>query len=411
MDRKLRAKTGLVYALLVLGSLVFALPFVWMVTTSLKPIEQTMAAPPTWIPHAYRAVIDGQRIEVTREQRIDAPSALVKVQAGAEQGRRLIVPLEAYDGEQKRAQISVFQHGLPQLTWLPVQLEKMLHPGDYKVRERSQTKVRAHELAWDVVPEAAIESSVAPRWSNYPRALAAMGGKDIEEVEGSIAAHSDREGEDAQVGFLTFLSNTLIVCLLGVIGSVLSNAVIAYGLAKVRWRGRELLFGLTLATMMVPFPVLMVPLYSVFKSLGLIGSLYPLWLPSFFGSAFNIFLMRQFFLTIPDELGEAARIDGCSEWGIFWRVILPLSKPVLAVVALFHFLHAWNDFMGPLLYLTRKHTFTLALALQNYQSQNGGVQWHYLMAASTVLILPILLLFFLTQKTFVSGIATTGLKG
>jgi multiple sugar transport system permease protein len=121
--------------------------------------------------------------------------------------------------------------------------------------------------------------------------------------------------------------------------------------------------------------------------------------------------MRQFFLTIPDDLGEAARIDGCSEWSIFWRIVLPLSRPVLAVVALFHFLHAWNDFMGPLLFLTRKHTFTLALALQNYQTQHGGVQWHYLMAASAVLILPVVVLFFFAQKTFIRGIATTGIKG
>lgn len=124
-------------------------------------------------------------------------------------------------------------------------------------------------------------------------------------------------------------------------------------------------------------------------------------------------LLRQRVQHLPHapELSEAAVIDGCNEWQIFWRVILPLSKPVLAVVALFHFLGAWNDFMGPLLYLTRKHTFTLALALQNYQSQHGGVQWHHLMAASTVIVLPIIVLFFLAQKTFVKGIATTGLKG
>ena len=121
--------------------------------------------------------------------------------------------------------------------------------------------------------------------------------------------------------------------------------------------------------------------------------------------------MRQFFRTIPEELSETARIDGCSESGFFWRIIVPLSRPVLMVVALFHFLSAWNDFMGPLLYLTRKHTFTLAVALQNYSSQHGGVQWHYLMAASAMVILPIIVLFFFTQKTFIKGIATTGIKG
>jgi multiple sugar transport system permease protein len=179
----------------------------------------------------------------------------------------------------------------------------------------------------------------------------------------------------------------------------------------MRWRGRDAFFALTLATMMVPFPVLMVPLYGVFKSLGMIGTLLPLWLPAWFGSAFNIFLMRQFFRTIPEELSEAARIDGCSEWRIFWRIIVPLSTPVLVVAALFHFIFAWNDFLGPLIYLTRKDTYTLALALASYQSQNGGVQWHYLMAASAVTILPVILLFLLAQKTFIRGIATTGSKG
>ena len=163
--------------------------------------------------------------------------------------------------------------------------------------------------------------------------------------------------------------------------------------------------------MMVPFPVLMVPLFGIFKTLGMIGTLQPLWVPAFFGSAFNIFLMRQFFRTIPEELSEAARIDGCSEWRIFWRVILPLSKPVLAVAALFHFLYAWTDFLGPLIFLTRKHTFTLALALQSYQTQHGGFQWHFLMAASAITVVPIVVLFFFAQKTFIQGIATTGSKG
>jgi multiple sugar transport system permease protein len=133
--------------------------------------------------------------------------------------------------------------------------------------------------------------------------------------------------------------------------------------------------------------------------------------PAFFGSGFNIFLLRQFFLTIPKDLSEAARIDGCGEFGIFWRIILPLSKPALAVVALFHFLYAWNDFMGPLLFLTRRETYTLSLGLQSFQSQHGGTDWTSLMAASTLVCLPIIVLFFFTQKTFIKGIATTGLKG
>jgi multiple sugar transport system permease protein len=349
----------IVYVLLLTGAAVFLFPFLWLVCTSLKPIEQTMSMPPTWLPRAYYATVNGERVEVTRDYPVP--------------GR----------------------------------------PGDWHVTERLPapaglpTGVGFRVPGSAIVPATEIETRIQPRWDNYRTALATMGGRGASAVDGTTTGI----GLDAQVSFFTFLCNTLLVCVLGVIGAVLSNAIIAYGFAKIRWRGRDTLFALTLATMMVPFPVLMVPLYGVFKGLGWIGSLKPLWVPACFGNAFNIFLMRQFFRTIPEELSEAARIDGCSEWSIFWRIILPLSKPVLAVVALFHFLWAWNDFMGPLLYLTRKHTFTLALALQNYQSQGGGVQWHYLMAATVVVIIPIVILFFFTQKTFIKGIATTGLKG
>ncbi len=265
------------------------------------------------------------------------------------------------------------------------------------------------------LPDGSTRESVRFRWENFPRALQAMGGGWSDEFAGAEGRKADivnaTTAAERAIPFWRFLLNTVSVCLLGVAGAVLSNALAAYGFARLRWPGRDFLFALTLATMMIPFPVLMVPLYGVYKSLGWIGHLTPLWAPAWFGSAFNIFLMRQFFRTIPEELSEAARIDGCSEWSIFWRIILPLSVPVLSVVALFHFLWAWNDFLGPLLFLTRRETFTLALALQEFQSQHGGVEWHYLMAASTVVVLPIILLFFLAQKTFVRGIVTTGIKG
>lgn len=206
------------------------------------------------------------------------------------------------------------------------------------------------------------------------------------------------------IPFLRYTMNTLVVCTLGVVGAVLSNAMVAYSFARLTWPGRDMLFGLTLATMMVPFPVLMVPLYSVFRELGWIGTLKPLWVPAFFGSAFNIFLLRQFFLRVPKDIAEAATLDGAGEFTIFWRFYLPLAKPALAVVALFHFIWAWNDFLGPLLYLTEQDTFTLSLGLQFYQSQHGGTQWHLLMAASTLAVLPMVILFFFTQKTFLRGI-------
>ena len=140
------------------------------------------------------------------------------------------------------------------------------------------------------------------------------------------------------------------------------------------------------------------------------GTFRPLWVGAWFGGAFFIFLLRQFFRTIPFELSEAAKIDGCSEWGIFRQVILPLSKPALAVVALFQFMYTWNDFLGPLIYLLDQKTFTLSLGLQFYQSQHGGTQYHLLMAAATMVIAPVILLFFFTQKQFIQGIVLTGLK-
>lgn len=179
----------------------------------------------------------------------------------------------------------------------------------------------------------------------------------------------------------------------------------------LRGRGRDAFFALSLATVEVPFPVLMMPRCGLFARLGWIGTLLPRWGPAFFGSALNIFLLRQFFRTIPEELSEGARIDGCSEWTIIWRIILPLSKPVLATVALFHFLYAWKDFMGLLLHRTRKQSFTLALAPPSDRSPQGGIQWHYLMPAGAVMTPPTIVLFFVAQETFIQGIATTGAKG
>ncbi|MDR3690034.1 MAG: carbohydrate ABC transporter permease [Fimbriimonas sp.] len=213
------------------------------------------------------------------------------------------------------------------------------------------------------------------------------------------------------IPFLVYGKNTLFVTILAVIGSVVSNSLVAYSFARIRWRGRELLFGITLATMMVPGPVLMVPMYALFRDFGWIGTFRPLWVPTFFGSAFNIFLLRQFLRTIPMELSEAATLDGASEWRTFIDVIVPLARPALVVIAVFTFLWAWNDFMGPLLYLTDQQTFTLSMGLQFFQSQHTGTPWNLLMAASLIVVAPVIIVFFFAQKTFIQGIATTGMKG
>lgn len=209
---------------------------------------------------------------------------------------------------------------------------------------------------------------------------------------------------------LVYARNTIVLCLLVVSGTVVSNSLVAYSFARLKWKGRDTAFAVTLATMMVPFPVLMVPTFGLFRSLDWVGTYRPLWIPAWFGSAFSIFLLRQFFRTIPFELSEAAKLDGASEWRIFRDVVVPLSKPALAVVALFAFMNAWNDFLGPLIYLLDQKTFTLSLGLQSFQSQNGGTIWNELMAASAIMIAPVIILFFFTQRLFIQGIALTGIK-
>jgi multiple sugar transport system permease protein len=225
-----------------------------------------------------------------------------------------------------------------------------------------------------------------------------------------IAENYSAVWNDESVMFPVYLRNTLIVALLSVVGMTLSSAIVAYGFARIDFKGKGFFFALTLATMMVPFPILMGPLFVMFGELGWIGTLKPLWLPAWFGGAFNIFLLRQFFMGIPKELDEAARIDGCGHVGIFCRVILPLSRPALAVVALFHFIYVWNDFLAPLIFLTHRDDFTLALGLQMYQSKAGNTPWNLLMAAGTMVVLPVAILFMLTQRQFVRGLSSGGGK-
>jgi len=192
--------------------------------------------------------------------------------------------------------------------------------------------------------------------------------------------------------------------------------VVAYGFSRVRWPGRDTLFFLCLATIMIPWQVTVVPLFITFKNLGWINTYYPLVIPALFGNAFFIFLLRQFFLTIPEDLSDAARIDGSSEFGILLRIFLPLSGPALAVVALFRFLGAWNDYLGPLIYLNQEKYYPLALGIARLRNSitatgTSALAYPYLMAVSTIVVIPVLLLFFFAQRTFIEGISTTGVKG
>ena len=232
-----------------------------------------------------------------------------------------------------------------------------------------------------------------------------------EETAGRLKENFGHVLTDDSTNFPLYLRNTLWIALLGVTGTTISSAIVAYGFSRVRWRGRGPAFIVMLSTMMIPFPVVMVPLFTMFREIGWIGTFAPLWVPAWFGNAFSIFLLRQFFLTIPRELDDASRIDGCGHVRNFIHIILPLSIPALLVVALFHFMFVWNDFLGPLVFLTHRDQFTLALGLQLFLSKLGQTPWNLLMAATTVMVAPVLVLFVLMQRTFVEGISTAGSKG
>jgi multiple sugar transport system permease protein len=212
------------------------------------------------------------------------------------------------------------------------------------------------------------------------------------------------------VPFFLYLRNTLIISLSSMVGVVASSSLAAYSLARIRWPGRNILFLMTIATLMLPFQVTLIPVFLVFKNLGWVGDFRPLFLPQFFGYAYYIFLLRQFFSSIPMELSEAARIDGANEWRTFWSVILPLAKPALATVAVFQFIRSWTDYLNPLIYLNDQNLYTLQLGLQQYSSQYGR-EWGLLMAAAVLITLPPIIIFFLTQRTFVQGVTLTGIKG
>lgn len=212
------------------------------------------------------------------------------------------------------------------------------------------------------------------------------------------------------IPFALYLGNTLFICVANVIGTVLSSSLVAYGLSRIPWRGRETLFYCIIGTMLLPPQVTMVPVFSIFKSLGWLDTYLPLIVPHFLGGAFNVFLLRQFFRTIPKELTEAARIDGANEWINYRYIVMPLAKPALWTVGLFAFIASWNDYLGPLIYLFDDRKYTLSLGLAMFRSQYSA-QWGQMMAVSTVVTMPLIVLFFFTQRTFVKGIAMSGIKG
>lgn len=337
-----RRRQVVLHSVLVLGSAIFILPFLWLLSTSLKYDDQMKAFPPQFIPmkavtmraggeerNVYRTR-EGTRVVVTEKQ----PGGLVRV--------------------------------------LPVGVSDPAKAA--------------------TVPESSLsqERRFRPRWENYTEALEFL---PPEYLRGLVP-----------------LWNTLYITALSILGLLFSSSLTAYSFARLRWPGRETFFVILLATMMLPAAVTMLPVFLIFRWLGWIDTLRPLWVPAFLGSAFNIFLLRQFFMTIPMELEEAAKIDGSSPFNTYWRIMLPLIKPALAAVTIMAFMGSWNNFMGPLIYINSPQKMPLSYALYLFQGAHGGEQG-MLMAASTLVMLPVLLVFFFTQRYFIQGITLTGLKG
>jgi len=212
------------------------------------------------------------------------------------------------------------------------------------------------------------------------------------------------------VPFSTFFRNTVTIAVLCTVGTLISSSLAAYGFARLRFKGQKLLFAVMLATMMIPWEITAVPLYVEFKTLGWIDTLMPLFVPSFFGSAFNIFLLRQYFYSVPYDLDEAALIDGCRPIDIYLRIMLPIIRPAMVAVAIFQIVNAWNDFMGPLIFINRQENFTMTLGMNLFRN-SFLTEWDHLMAAATFTTIVPIVIFFFGQKQLIGGIATSGLKG
>ncbi|MEM9417595.1 MAG: carbohydrate ABC transporter permease [Planctomycetota bacterium] len=225
-----------------------------------------------------------------------------------------------------------------------------------------------------------------PQWENYPESLARM-------------------------DFLNALANTVFITFFSIVGMVLSSSLVGFGFARFRFRGRKPLFILMLSTMMLPPQVTMIPVFVLWRYLGVIDTFWPLVLPMCLAGPFFVFMFRQFFSQIPEDLVEAARIDGASNMRIYFQLMLPLSKPVIAITAIYTFMGVWNDFLGPLIYLNSPEKNTLALALNAFRGQYGISDAHLLMAASFVCMFPCVVLFFAAQRYFIEGVSTSGMKG
>ncbi len=394
----------LLYLVALAGATVFVIPLVWMIVTSLKTPDDIFTIPPKWIPVSeirlnYEPVIKSQRSGKLKITKGEDGNTILTVENFSH-----IVPAVAKINVKDKQEISKGDV----LAELPkegiVAMSKPAYSKDKSLKisiidKKSGLPIKSYNAPenakflvkeGDTVRPGQKLAHIGPQWINYAKAWAP---------------------EALDETFNRYLLNTVIITVLGIVGVLLSSTFVAYGFARFKFPGRDLLFLLMVSTMMIPVQVTMIPTFILFKYAGWIDTFAPLIIPTFFGGgAFNIFLMRQFFMTIPVELDEAAKIDGCNYFQIFWIILVPLVKPALATIAIFGFVYNWNDFLNPLIYLNSTSNYTLALGLQTFTTMYG-TDYNLMMAASTIVLLPILITFFFGQRYFIEGVATSGLKG
>ena len=386
---------------LIAGSVVFGLPFAFLVITSFKE-DRDMSSPNgiVWVPRVqetvpynnpknplYEAELKGRTVKgVVVEER---PGGIVKLDVQEP------LAIRGTTFETQRQSLVEVPRMAPVFTgtWEGTAFKgfvaENLEDGRYRIQAIDPPSLKGKEAIFnpsDVEPV----RNVGLLTKNYPDALGYL-------------------PPETNYG-LVYVKNTLILVVSSVLGTILSSSIVAYAFSRMKFPGRDFLFGVLLATMMLPGAVTLLPQFLIFRAFGWIDTLYPLWVPTFFASAFNVFLLRQFFKSIPMELEDAAKIDGCSYFKSFWSIMLPQIKPALAVIAIWTFMGAWNNFMGPLIYVNSPENMPLSYALQLFSGDRGG-EPGMLMAFTTLTVLPVLLLFFFAQKYFIEGVTLSGFGG
>jgi multiple sugar transport system permease protein len=395
------AKAVVTQAALLSGSVLFGLPFAFLVITSFKE-DRDMSSPTgiVWVPHVqdsipyfdktdplYEGSYQGQTVQATVIRHDSDGSLHLDIQKPTSiRGTTFNAnPADLKEVAKEGPVVSGEFNGAPFKGYV----DKELDSGLRQVRFTEPNSLAGKEEAFEPAKLEPVRH-VGLKWQNYPDAL------------GFLPPETNNG--------LVYLKNTMIIVVFSVIGTVLSCAVVSYAFSRMKFPGKEALFTVVLSTMMLPAAVTLMPQFLIFRDLGWIDTLYPLWVPAFFGSAFNIFLLRQFFMQIPMELEDAAKIDGCTYIRTFWRIMLPLVKPALAVVAVTTFVGAWNNFMGPLIYISSPEHMPLSYALQLFQSDRNG-EPGLLMAFATLCMLPVLGVFFFAQRYFIEGVTLSGLGG